>query len=141
LCCDGIVIVTEVPLIGKCTGGDGGVVGEGEGVGAEALDIVIDREVDSRFRIDGDINFSGVNTIVVIGNIKCNGVGTWVSVGIAGIGERGSISIAEFPEMLCTGSGISGEVIELEGVTIETLSGVIDGEPGFWREVDGDIFS
>ena len=83
MCCDGIVIVTEVPFIGKCTGGYGRSVGEGEGVVGEALDIVIDREVDGRFRVDGDIDFGGIGTVVAVGSDECYGIvtGDGVSIG------------------------------------------------------------
>ena len=73
MCCDGIVIVTEVPLIGECTGGYGRSVGEGEGVVGEALCIVIDREVDGRFRVNGYVDFGGIGAVVAVGSDGCYG--------------------------------------------------------------------
>ena len=77
MCCDGIVIVTEVPLIGKCTGGDGGVVGEGEGVVGEAEDVVIG--VESGYWVRGyvDIERSGVGTTGYGSGDKFYGIGSW----------------------------------------------------------------
>jgi hypothetical protein len=100
----------------------------------------IDGKSCSRFWINGDIDFGRVDTAVIVFNVKGYGIATRSSEGIGWVAKRRSVSISELPGVLNSGSGIGCEVVELEGIAVDALGRVVDGELGFGREVDGNVF-